>query len=105
MCVSYIWMEEKYSWINGDRNERMCLLPEGVEVKLSAEIIKPLVVGKQIITAFVGKNSRYKNKPPEGFEDFVSRIGSSVCRVIDVKTKGKFMYWELDHFQCLWQKK
>jgi formamidopyrimidine-DNA glycosylase len=78
-------------------------MPEGVEVKLSTEIVKPLAIGKRIINAFVGKNSRYKSDPPEGFEDFIKEIETKVIRVTEVKNKGKFMYWSFDndwHLLC-----
>lgn len=70
-------------------------MPEGVEVKLSAEVIRPLVLGKRIINTFVGENSRYKNDLPDGFGDFISTLSRDVCRVSDVQTKGKFMYWTI----------
>ena len=36
-------------------------MPEGVEVKLSTEVVKPLVLNKRVVNAIVGSKSRYKN--------------------------------------------
>lgn len=80
-------------------------MPEGVEVRISAELIKPLVVGKFIIKANVGHDGRYAANPPEGYEEFqnsyrkledIGYIVSSL-KVTDVKSKGKFMYWSFDN--------
>lgn len=70
-------------------------MPEGVEVKISAELIKPLVFEKNIANIFVGKNSRYKNISPEGLEKFKNAISGwrVPMRVKNVSSKGKFMYW------------
>src|SRR5271166_124309 len=68
-------------------------MPEGVEVKLSADLIKPLVVGKRVINAFAGRSSRYKTIPPDGYRDFLETISKETFRVDDVKVRGKFMYW------------
>src|SRR5271165_3176631 len=80
-------------------------MPEGVEVKLSAELIKPLVLGKLIGKASIGNRSRYANKVPEGYDEFnksfreMSDIGWMVSslKVTDIETKGKFMYWSFDN--------
>lgn len=61
-------------------------MPEGVEVKLSAELLRPLVVGKT--TAVFSMHGRYQNNNPEGLDEFNNK-----SKVLDVKTKGKFMYW------------
>lgn len=82
-------------------------MPEGVEVKLSAELIKPLVQDRVILFAQIGSNSRYKNSKPEGLEAFekllypteeinqlnMLEIEKNAIRITDVNTKGKFMYW------------
>ncbi len=71
-------------------------MPEGVEVKLSAELIRPLVVGK-VVSGLAGKG-RYKDTDPEGMDEF-SRDSFGLfdneppATVLDVRTKGKFMYW------------
>lgn len=63
-------------------------MPEGVEVKLSAELIKPLVMNKTIVAACSTPNSRYG-----------CNLNLSSCpqEVLGIKTRGKFMYWELSN--------
>ena len=76
-------------------------MPEGVEVKLSGELIKPLVVGKQIKKVALGDHSRYAGQPPKGFDEFKKSFikegdGLNIiddCKIVDVQVKGKFMYW------------
>ena len=72
-------------------------MPEGPEVKLSADLIRPLVQGKRIINAFPAKNSRYAGENPEGFSKFLDTLSKEVVRVTDVNVKGKFMYWTFDN--------
>lgn len=80
-------------------------MPEGVEVKLSADLIRPLVVGKLITKVEVGTTSRYAENPPNGMVDFSETFKSSELGgwvqspvvVSKVETKGKFMYWSFDN--------
>ena len=67
-------------------------MPEGVEVKLSADNIGPLVVGKKVYHISVGDKSRYRDNFPDGMLEFPKD-----CRIVSVKTKGKFMYWGFDN--------
>jgi len=64
-------------------------MPEGVEVKISAELIKPLVIGKT--TEIFCLYGRYGKKNPEGFNNLPRKL-----KVLDVNTKGKFMYWTFE---------
>jgi formamidopyrimidine-DNA glycosylase len=72
-------------------------MPEGVEVLLSAEVIKPLVKDKRVLGVSLGDNSRYKSQPPEGLNKFIEATCAEIIKVNDVQTKGKFMYWTLSH--------
>jgi formamidopyrimidine-DNA glycosylase len=83
-------------------------VPEGVEVRISSELIKPLVQSKYISKIRFDDDSRYGGpykSSPEGYEKFVStfrkleNIGYVVepLKIIDVKCKGKFMYWQFDN--------
>ena len=65
-------------------------MPEGVEVRLSAELIKPLVVGKTTAVFFM--SGRYQLSNPEGLQEFADK-----SKVLDVQTKGKFMYWSFEN--------
>src|SRR5574338_1597192 len=68
-------------------------MPEGVEVRISAELIKPLVVNKIIQDIELSDNGRYSKAFPKGYLDFDKVIASSNIEVINVQVKGKFMYW------------
>lgn len=80
-------------------------MPEGVEVKLSAETIKPLIEGKRIGIVIVGDKSRYSSTPPEGLNAFLESFRENInnitvvneCKVVSVKSHGKFMYWEFSN--------
>lgn len=73
-------------------------MPEGPEVKLSADLIRPLLVGKTVKNAFATKNSRYKYQNPNGYDKFLEFVKTGNCKIEDVQTKGKFMYWTFtDH--------
>jgi len=82
-----------------------CNIPEGVEVKLSAENISPLVKGKQVIFVMPGEKSRYASDQPEGLNNFLASFRKDAtkmtaiqeCKVVDIKTRGKFMYWEFSN--------
>lgn len=68
-------------------------MPEGPEVKLSTETIKPLINDHIILAAEVTSNSRYSSRPPEGMTAFKESIQSQLTKVQNIQTKGKFMYW------------
>jgi len=78
-------------------------MPEGVEVKLSSELIRPMIQNHVLIFANVTSNSRYGSQHPEGFDDFVKDMESEELykqggmQVLDIKTRGKFMYWKFSN--------
>lgn len=74
-------------------------MPEGVEVKISAELVKPLVINRPIIQAQYTKNSRYATEAPEGYKAFLEAVSSQrePTHVTEVKTRGKFMYWSFSN--------
>lgn len=84
-----------------------CTIPEGVEIKISKELIEPLVKDKFVGKLILGNSSRYKSIEPEGFKDFndsfrkLEDIGYIVSemKVTGVSTKGKFMYWSFNNDQ------
>lgn len=88
VCLSYQKLKKIYI-------ERTCTIPEGVEVKISAELVKPLVVDKWVVKTIIGNKSRYVNNAPERYVDFSLSI--SPVKIVDVNTKGKFMYWTFDN--------
>ena len=72
-------------------------MPEGPEVKLSADLIRPSVIGNRVINVFPCKNSRYATSAPDGFSGFLETVSKEIVRVIEVDVKGKFMYWEFSN--------
>lgn len=67
-------------------------MPEGVEVKISADLIKPIMFGRKICNAAATRNSRYNSKEPKGLKEFKHDLYRG-CQVVDIQAKGKFMYW------------
>jgi DNA-formamidopyrimidine glycosylase len=76
-------------------------MPEGPEVKLSADTIRPSLIGKRIINAFPGRKSRYAHNNPEGFAKFMDALSDGVVRVDKVEVKGKFMHWSFSNGWCM----
>jgi len=72
-------------------------MPEGVEVKLSADLIRPLVVGKTVSAILPSGTGRYAHTAPEGLAVFDKSIFTHQPKVTEVGTRGKFMYWSFDH--------
>lgn len=76
-------------------------MPEGPELLLSKDLIKPLLINKYVVNAAVGDTSRYKTDLPEGMTEFLDSFRKSTdigyvvdsCIITDVNVKGKFMYW------------
>jgi len=72
-------------------------MPEGVEVKLSADLIRPLLVGKKVVGVKTFSNSRYGNEDPDGLKEFLYDLSQKDIFIVDVQTKGKFMYWSFSN--------
>ncbi len=72
-------------------------MPEGVEVRISAELIKPLVANKIIGISNPEIAGRYGSTKPEGWKEFEEEVIEKSVKVVDVQTKGKFMYWTFDN--------
>lgn len=70
-------------------------MPEGVELKLSVDTIKPLLVARKLVKVVPSGTGRYNATDPNGLVQFNKYLEQSVCQIVDVKTKGKFMYWTL----------
>ena len=66
-------------------------MPEGPEVKISCDLLRPLVRDHVIKDIIPSANGRYRFSEPEGLKDF--RKDLLDCHVQNVQTKGKFMYW------------
>lgn len=72
-------------------------MPEGPEVRLSADLIKPLVIGKKITDVAVGNRSRYKDKNPEGYDEFQQTLTHTDVKAEDISVRGKFMFWTFNN--------
>lgn len=75
-------------------------MPEGPELKISAELVKPLVINKSIVSAFQSNTGRYANSKIEGHAQFLTDLQNG-CHVTDVSVKGKFMYWTFSNGQYM----
>ncbi len=72
-------------------------MPEGPEVRRSADQLSSRLLNKRIVNAFVGRTGRYVEHPPDGFKEFVKELEErGPCKVTEVTCKGKFMWWTLD---------
>lgn len=76
-------------------------MPEGVEVKLSVDLIRPLVLGKKILAVNTMPNGRYAKTDPENLSHFKTVIAGKDIRVLDVKSRGKFMHWEFTDYNFM----
>lgn len=77
-----------------------CNIPEGPELKISAELVKPLVINKPIVSCFQSNTGRYANSKIEGHAQFLTDLQNG-CHVTDVSVKGKFMYWTFSNGQYM----
>src|SRR5208337_4805419 len=86
---------------SSSRIRKRCKVPEGPEVLLSAELIRPLVIGRTITAAYSTRNSRYGDSRGNmwlgnllGDYDRLAHYldpDEEPLQVRSIKTKGKFM--------------
>lgn len=71
------------------------IVPEGSEVYLSAELIRPLIQDRIVVFAKPSLNGRYAGtiNEPTNYQSFLVSLSSQDCKVSDIQVKGKFMYW------------
>lgn len=72
--------------------------PEGPEVKRIVDQMREIVVGKSI-HEFTFCSGRYLKKEPDGYQDFKKSLP---IQILDVKCKGKFIYFELEGDRSIW---
>jgi formamidopyrimidine-DNA glycosylase len=77
-------------------------IPEGPELRRSADQLSQILVGKHLINAFVGKSGRYVDDEPVGYECFLEDLTRSPMKVVEVNCKGKFMWWTLKQGDTTW---
>lgn len=75
-------------------------MPEGPEVTIIAEGLNKLLKGKYINNFIVNKGSRYSKKAFDGSKEFMSRLP---IKIIEIKNKGKFIYWILNNDTYVFQ--
>jgi len=73
-------------------------MPEGPEVKISADLIRPLLVEHIVYDALPIPAGRYGGgNLPEGYKEFYDSIAGRDVTITDVQVKGKFMYWSFSN--------
>ena len=73
-----------------------CTIPEGPEILLSKDAIKPLLINQKVTQIKIGEKSRYRRKPLKGLVEFQKAIDESLV-ISNVETRGKFMYWSFSN--------
>jgi DNA-formamidopyrimidine glycosylase len=71
-------------------------MPEGPELKLSANLIKPLIVGRKIKVLDFPTTSRYYFNSPDGLIAFIADDKKNKSEIQNINVKGKFMYWTIN---------
>jgi formamidopyrimidine-DNA glycosylase len=72
-------------------------MPEGPEVKLSADLIRPIIKGSHVTSIIPSITGRYKNLAPEGLTEFTRSLSDVKVTIDYINTKGKFMYWSFSN--------
>lgn len=78
-------------------------MPEGPEIKTIALGLNKILAGNTIVGMNITSGSRYKNKAPDGYKDFIHSLVSGNVSVTSVNAKGKFIWWEFSNGWMLWQ--
>lgn len=61
-------------------------------------MIRPLVLNKTLVDFVFTDSGRYSDDSPAGFEEFYNdSVKGYTVTITDVKTKGKFMWWEFSN--------
>jgi DNA-formamidopyrimidine glycosylase len=68
-------------------------MPEGPEVTIIAEGLNKVLSGCYILGFEFNNKSRYSKKAPDGFNDFQQSLVNGLVKVVNVKNRGKFIYW------------
>jgi DNA-formamidopyrimidine glycosylase len=68
-------------------------MPEGPEVTIIAEGLNNILSGSYILDFEFNSKSRYSKKAPDGYLDFQKSLIDGLVKVIEVRNKGKFIYW------------
>lgn len=81
-------------------------MPEGPEVKRSADYLSKLLVGQRLRSVGVhthgGGGGRYAKAPPEGMAELLAVLKDTSLPIEEVSCKGKFMYWTFRPGWTMW---
>lgn len=72
-------------------------MPEGPEVKISADIIKPWLINKKITNLIFSDYSRYAAYKPESYSDFMNEILAQDTFITNIESFGKKIYIHLNN--------
>lgn len=73
-------------------------MPEGPEVKIIVDQLNNLLINTTI-NEFVINSGRYSKKAPDNYQDFVNSLP---LKILGVKCKGKFIYFECEKNWKIW---
>lgn len=68
-------------------------MPEGPEVTIIAEGLNKLLSGCYLLGFEYNNKSRYSKKAPDGYIDFQQSLVDGMVKIIEVRNRGKFIYW------------
>jgi formamidopyrimidine-DNA glycosylase len=72
-------------------------IPEGPELKRSADVLNEHLAGKRLISLGPRKTGRYRDKPPVGQAKLAEELQrGGPIKIKEITVKGKFMWWEFD---------
>lgn len=77
-------------------------MPEGPECRHLTDILHQTIKHKDLesITILSGRYQRHG--PPKGFDVIQDQLKQNPIKVIEIKVKGKFIYWKLERGLYLW---
>lgn len=73
------------------------VVPEGPELRRSADVLAENLIGKNFIDGLPRKTGRYRKKAPAGQEQFLNELADTRHGgvITEVNVKGKFMWWHI----------
>jgi formamidopyrimidine-DNA glycosylase len=74
-------------------------MPEGPELRHSRDVLRNIVMGKNMTRLLSTISGRYKEKSPEGLEEIRKDLP---LKIESIDVKGKFMWWTLKGHTKTW---
>lgn len=81
------------------QKERQDTIPEGPELRHSRDLLRHRILGKTVSSIEIMPEGRYRDKPPEGFEEIRDSLP---LKIESIDVKGKFMWWTLTEKSTRW---